>query len=312
MPYQMSLFKSGQGEIVTEVYSLAAHATLYFGDRLELLRQINDSGDKAQLIVTSPPYNVGKEYEEATSLDDYLQTQTETIKACLEILADNGSICWQVGHYIEGKNTEKEAFPLDLVLYPIFKSFNLILKNRIIWTFGHGLHETTRLSGRHETILWFVRSENYIFNLDPIRVPQKYPGKRAFRGSNKGKLSGNPEGKNPGDVWDMPNVKSNHIEKTEHPCQFPIGLVERLILALTNEGDLVVDPYAGSGTTLAAAVMRSRRAAGADTEESYIRIAHQRVRQALDGTLLYRDMNKPVYEPDAKSAIASVPLEWRE
>lgn len=312
MSNQMNLFKSSQPGILSEVYTPTADAVLFSGDRLELLKQIKESGDKARLIVTSPPYNVGKAYEKASSLEDYLQAQRETIAACLDILADNGSICWQVGHYIEGKSIEKEAFPLDLVLYPIFKSFNLILKNRIVWTFGHGLHEKMRFSGRHETILWFVRSENYIFNLDPIRIPQKYPGKRAFRGANKGKLSGNPEGKNPGDVWDIPNVKSNHVEKTEHPCQFPVGLVERLILALTNEGDLVVDPYVGAGTTIAASVMRSRRAAGADTEESYLHIARQRVQAAFEGNLPYRDMNKPVYAPDPRTAIASLPMEWQK
>jgi adenine-specific DNA-methyltransferase len=219
-------------------------------------------------------------------------------------------MCWQVGHYIEGSGAAKEAFPLDLVLYPVFKSFGLTLKNRIVWTFGHGLHEQFRFSGRHETILWFVKSDRYPFNLDAVRIPQKYPGKRAFRGANKGKPSGNPDGKNPSDVWDIPNVKSNHIEKTEHPCQFPIGLAERLVLALTNEGDLVVDPYIGVGSTAAAAILRGRHTAGADTELRYLEIARQRIEQAFDGTIPHRDMNKPVHEPDPNTAVASLPEEW--
>ena len=189
-----------------------------------LLDQIAHSGARAELVVTSPPYNTGKEYERQTSLEEYIASQRQTIAACLEILSPTGSICWQVGHYIAGMATNKEAFPLDLVLYPLFKSFGLKLRNRIVWYFGHGLHEKHRFTGRHETILWFTRDvEDYTFNLDPVRIPQKYPGKRAFRGPNKGKPSGNPLGKNPSDVWDMPNVKSNHVEKTEHPCQFPVG-----------------------------------------------------------------------------------------
>lgn len=307
---QLSLFGAAHNYKIVDHYHPEAEATLYHGDRLGLIGEIRQSGDRATLIVTSPPYNVGKAYEDKLDFEVYLEQQRETIAACVEILADNGSICWQVGHYIQGSGAGKEAFPLDIALYPIFKSVGLKLKNRIVWTFGHGLHEKTRLSGRHETILWFVKSDGYIFNLDPIRIPQKYPGKRAFRGSNKGKPSGHPDGKNPADVWDMPNVKSNHVEKTEHPCQFPIGLVERLVLALTNPRDLVLDPYIGSGTTAAAAIMHERRAAGADTEADYIEIARYRIEQAFDGTLPYRDMNKPVYEPDPNTSVASVPGEW--
>jgi len=310
---QMPLFHDPANHdalVISDTYAAGNRATLVHGDRLDLIHQIQDSGDKATLIATSPPYNIGKEYEDTLDFEIYIQQQEETIAACVEILADTGSICWQVGHYIDGNGATKEAYPLDLVLYPIFKSLGLKLKNRIVWTFGHGLHEKTRFSGRHETILWFVKSNDYIFNLDPVRVPQKYPGKRSFRGENKGKLSGNPNGKNPSDVWDMPNVKSNHVEKTEHPCQFPIALVERLILALTHPDDLVFDPYVGSGTTTAAAVMRDRRAAGVDVDAEYLNIAKERMQQAANGTLPYREMNKPLHKPDPNTAVASVPMEW--
>lgn len=291
----------------------ASHATIFHGDCLDLLEQIADHGAQAELIVTSPPYNVGKEYEKQTALDQYVEGQRNTISACVEILSETGSICWQVGHYIEGSGRDKEAFPLDLVLYPVFKAFGLKLRNRIVWHFGHGLHEQYRFTGRHETILWFTRdTTDYTFNLDPIRVPQKYPGKRAYRGPRKGTPSGNPMGKNPSDVWDMPNVKANHVEKTGHPCQFPIGLVQRLILGLTNPGDLVVDPYLGVGTTSAASVMSGRRCAGADTDEGYLCIARERTIQAYEGTLRYRPMNKAVYKPDGRTAVSRVPQEWQQ
>jgi adenine-specific DNA-methyltransferase len=311
---QMSLFHNdvSSEKKITEHYSSDSDVVLYHGDRLELINEIAIQGDRPTLIITSPPYNIGKEYEDNHDFDNYLEQQRATIEACVEILADNGSICWQVGHYIEGSGLNKEAFPLDLVLYPIFKSYGLKLKNRIVWTFGHGLHEKYRFSGRHETILWFVKSDDYIFNLDPIRVPQKYPGKRSFRGQNKGKPSGNPKGKNPSDIWDMPNVKANHIEKTEHPCQFPLGLVERFILGMTNPGNLVFDPYLGSGTTVAAAVKCDRRGAGSDTELEYLKIARNRVNQTLLGTLPYREMNKPIYTPDPNTSVASIPEEWMD
>jgi len=297
---------------VSDHYVPESRATLFHGDRLLLINEIERAGDKAELIVTSPPYNVGKEYEQRSPLEEYLELQRETIAACMRILSDTGSICWQVGHYIEGDGKDKEAFPLDLVLYPIFKEFGLRLKNRIIWTFGHGLHENFRLTGRHETILWFTRqANNYTFNLDPIRIPQKYPGKRAFRGEKKGQLSGNPLGKNPSDVWDMPNVKSNHIEKVDHPCQFPVGLIERLVLGLTNPDDLVLDPYAGVCTTVVAAVLHGRRAAGSDVVAKYLETGRVRVEMAFAGTLKTRDMNQPVYEPNPGNKLAQVPDEWK-
>lgn len=198
------------------------------------------------------------------------------------------------------------------MLYPVFKEFDLKLRNRIVWHFGHGYHERIRFSGRHETILWFTwDTEHYTFNLDPVRIPQKYPGKRQYKGPNKGELSGNPKGKNPSDVWEMPNCKANHPKKTEHPCQYPVALIERLVLALTNEGYLVVDPYIGSGTTAVAALRRGRRAAGSDIEEKYLEIAHKRLRQARSGTLKIRPLNKPVYKPKRTTSAARVPEEWK-
>jgi adenine-specific DNA-methyltransferase len=208
---------------------------------------------------------------------------------------------------------QQGGFSLDIALYEEFKRFGLKLRNRVVWRFGHGCHERVRFSGRHETILWFTRdTTRYTFNLDAVRVPQKYPGKRAYRGPNKGKPSGNPLGKNPSDVWEMPNVKANHVEKTEHVCQFPIALAERLILALTNKHDLVVDPYVGVGSTAVAALLHDRRCAGADIEPRYLIIAQERIDKARAGTLRVRPLNKPVYEPDPKTAVARVPEEWRD
>lgn len=301
-----------RGDInLADKFTSDADVTLFLGDRLKLLSQIEHEGMQAELIVTSPPYNIGKEYESRLPLEEYIEHQRKTIELCVGILSDTGSICWQVGHFIEGSGRNKEAFPLDLILYPIFKNFGLKLKNRIVWHFGHGLNENVRLTGRHETILWFTKdNDNYTFNLDPIRVPQKYPGKRAYRGKNKGKLTGNPLGKNPSDVWDMPNVKSNHIEKTEHPCQFPVALVERLVLSLTNEEDLVVDPYIGVGSTAVAGVIHNRRVAGADMVDKYLEIAKERVENAWIGELKTRPLNKPVYKPAPNSPLAKTPAEW--
>jgi len=260
-------------------------------DNLAFMRRLKS--ESMHLIVTSPPYNIGKEYERRTSNDLYIEQQAAAIAEAVRLLHPEGSICWQVGNGIDGG----EIFPLDILLYPIFKNHGLKLRNRIVWTFGHGLHCQKRLSGRHETILWFTKSDDYKFNLDPIRVPSKYPEKKHFKGPKKGSLSGNPLGKNPSDVWDIPNVKSNHVEKTDHPCQFPVGLVERLVLGLTNKGDSVLDPYLGVGSTAIAALKNGRHAYGCDVVQDYIDIAEQRIEALRNDELRVRPMNKPVFEP---------------
>lgn len=289
------------------VYRPRASVVLYTGDRLKLLAQIPN--DSARLIVTSPPYNLGKKYEDRLEFDAYLQHQRDTIRECVRILAADGSLCWQVGNHVGKKS---EIFPLDIFLYSICKSFGLKLRNRVIWCFEHGLHCKERLSGRYETVLWFTKTNDYVFNLDPIRVPQKYPGKKHFKGKKAGQYSCHPLGKNPGDVWQIPNVKHNHVEKTLHPCQFPIELVERLVLALTNAGDLVVDPYLGVGSAACAAVIHGRRAAGSDTCPEYISIARERVRLALSGKLRRRPLGRPVYQPSPNDRIARRPANWSE
>jgi adenine-specific DNA-methyltransferase len=261
-------------------------------DNLAFMRPLPDAS--VQLIVTSPPYNIGKSYERRSPLVEYVKAQAQVISECVRLLADGGSLCWQVGNHVD----KGEIFPLDMVLYPVFKEHDLRLRNRIVWHFEHGLHCRKRLSGRYETILWFTKGENYHFDVDPIRVPSKYPGKKYFKGPKVGQLSGNPLGKNPGDVWVFPNVKSNHVEKTSHPCQFPVELVERLVLSLTRPGDIVLDPYMGVGSSVVAAAMHDRIGYGCDVVESYVDIAWERLHELRAGTLKTRPMNKPVYDPN--------------
>jgi adenine-specific DNA-methyltransferase len=280
-------------------------AVIHLGDRLELLRAFPERS--VQLIITSPPYNIGKKYERRRSLQDYLAEQAATIEACYRVLRDGGSMCWQVGNHVNGSGGAQEVYPLDIVLYPVFKGLGLKLRNRVVWHFEHGLHCSKRLSGRHETIIWFTRGDEYVFNLDPIRVPQKYPGKKQYHGPRAGEYSCNPLGKNPGDVWVFPNVKHNHVEKTIHPCQFPVELVERFVLSCTNPGDIVVDPYAGVMTAVAAAVMHGRRGAGADVVEQYVRVGRERVQLARAGLLRVRPMSREVYRAPEGSAITRRP-----
>lgn len=292
------LFSSSNTQILTPIRQEAGNILELFPshhierrDNLSFMRGLAD--ESMHLIVTSPPYNLGKEYEKRRSQDCYIEEQVATIAEAVRLLHPKGSICWQVGNYVD----DGEIFPLDILLYQKFKDHGLQLRNRIVWTFGHGLHCQKRFSGRYETILWFTKSDDYTFNLDPIRIPSKYPEKKHFKGPKKGEVSSNPLGKNPSDIWDIPNVKANHVEKTLHPCQFPVALVERLVLALTDAGQNVLDPYLGVGSSAIAALKHERNAYGCDTMQEYIDIALDRIDQLAKGELRTRPMNKPVYDP---------------
>lgn len=290
-------------------------------DALLFMKQIPDESIK--LIITSPPYNVGKEYETVTSLQEYLSNMEPMLKEMVRILSSDGSICWEVGNYIDKTG---EVFPLDFFYYNLFKEMNLKLRNRIVWHFGHGLQCEKRFSGRYETILWFTKNNEYTFNLDDVRIPSKYPGKRAYKGEKKGQLSGNPKGKNPEDVWkatierlyddwdaciwDIPNCNSNHCEKTIHPCQFPVELVERCVLALTNEDDIVYDPFAGVGSTLIAALKNDRKAYGTELVKEYIEIGEDRIEKLRQETLKTRPIYQKIYEPSGHDKVSQYPIEW--
>ncbi|KUG20973.1 adenine-specific methyltransferase [hydrocarbon metagenome] len=286
---------------IAGAFSTGARAALYHGDCLAFLETIPD--ESLQLIVTSPPYNIGKEYEKRLEIDEYLAQQGSVIRECTRALRPEGSICWEVGNYVENG----EIVPLDILLYDCFRQNRLKLRNRIIWHFGHGLHCRRRFSGRYESILWFTKGDDYVFDLDAVRIPQKYPGKKHFQGTKAGEYSCNPAGKNPSDVWDIPNVKSNHIEKTCHPCQFPVALAERLVLALTREGDIVFDPFLGVGSTAVAGILNGRRVAGSEIVKKYYDIACERVMLAYEGSLRYRP-DRPVYEPPSSLALAKNPF----
>jgi len=244
---------------------------IYNMDCREGLKLIPDGS--VDLVITSPPYNIGKEYEKRQPISEYVSWMKQVIKECTRVVSNQGSVVFQLGNYVD----KGAVFPIDCILFPEFIKQGLIPRSRIVWTFGHGMHCSKRFSARYETALWFTKTDDYIFNLDAVRIPQKYPGKRHYKGANKGLLSGNPLGKNPSDVWEITNVKHNHPEKTEHPCQFPLDFANRIILSLTNKGGVALDPFMGSGTSAVAATMHHRDFIGFETESKYIEIANNRI-----------------------------------
>lgn len=305
-----------QPKVIEAHFSPENDATVICEDTLTACRALPTG--QFTLIVSSPPYNIGKAYERQVELSRYLDWQTTIIHRLVELLEPRGSLCWQVGNYVD----EGEVFPLDTLFYPIFKACGLQLRNRLIWHFDHGLHASRRFSGRYETMLWFTKTKDYKFNLDSIRVPSKYPGKRNYKGKDYGKPSGNPLGKNPSDFWEgladeweggvleIPNVKSNHCEKSIHPCQFPIELIERCVLAVTDPGDYVLDPFAGVGSALIAALKHERRAVGIDKEPQYCEATRQRIHSYYEGNLRIRPLGKPVHKPTGREKVAQLPMEW--
>lgn len=292
-------------------YKESHQVTLHYGDCMDLLKKL--PADSVDLVVTSPPYCIGKKYEDPhNDVESFKKQHICMFSELYRVVKPGGSVCWQVGYHI----SDKCVVPLDYLVYEIFTAYSehleypFILRNRIIWTFGHGLNSTNRFSGRHETILWFTKGAQTVFNLDEVRIPQKYPGKKYYKGPNKGKLSGNPLGKNPSDVWDIPNVKAKHVEKTDHPCQFPVALPQRLIKALTSPNDLILDPFMGSGTTGVAALLEGRRFAGAEIIKDYYDISVKRIKEAADGKAKIRE-DIPIIEPNPKAAVSKLPEEFR-
>ena len=288
------------------------------GDCLDAMQKLPDNS--IQLVLTSPPYGITTAYAKKSPLKKYLEWIKPIIHEIVRILAPTGAIAFQVGTYVDNK----EIYPLDMEFYPLFREYGLHLRNRIVWHFGSGFHARYRLSGRHETVMWWTASDEYTFNLDNIRVPQKEPGKIGYRGKKKGELSGNPLGKNPSDVWldlahqefdsalidQCPNVKGSHVEKTAHPCQMPIELCERCVLAWSKPGDIVLDPFAGVGSTLCAAVRNGRNALGLELSAEYVKCARERVQKCITGDLPFRPLGKRISEGNKRSR--ELPESWEK
>ena len=265
------------------------------------------TSESINLLLTSPPYFMGKDYDRSYRLEDFYADHNKIASDVERITKIQGSVCWQVGNHVD----KDSIFPLDIAVYEVFRSQReLFLKNRIVWHFGHGEHATRRFSGRYESILWYSKGPNPYFDLDNVRVPQKYPGKRHYKGPRRGEYSGNPFGKNPSDVWEIPNVKANHIEKTIHPCQFPIALAQRVVIALSPTGSSVMDPFAGSGSAGIAACLEGRRFIGAESSRRYCEIAESRYLHLKAGELSYRPIDRAIFKPGTNDANAKTPAHF--
>jgi adenine-specific DNA-methyltransferase len=234
------------------------------------------------LTITSPPYNIGKEYERSLPLPEYLKWSEEWISQVHRVSSKNGSFWLNLGYIaVEDKG---KAIPLPYLLWPHIPFF---LVQEVVWNYGAGVAARHSFSPRNEKFLWYARDQdNYVFNLDNVRDKDvKYPNQK-----KNGKLKCNPLGKNPTDVWNFPKVTSGSqrasVERTAHPAQFPIAIIERIIEACSNEGDLILDPFMGSGTTAEAALRLGRKVIGFELRADYIEIASQRLIQHSEITAI--------------------------
>ena len=226
------------------------------------------------LVITSPPYNIGKEYENVMSVEDYVNWTDCWITETCRLITGCGALLLNLGYIsVESKG---RAVPLP---YLLWDKVPLYLNQEIVWNYSAGVACKNYLSPRNEKILWYVKDkENYVFNLDAIRDPNvKYPHSKRH-----GKPRVNTLGKNPSDVWEIAKVTTgagrSSTERTAHPCQFPTDLIDRLVLGFSRKGDVVFDPFVGSGTTLESCIRHGRYCVGFEIRKDYCDIAVNRIK----------------------------------
>ena len=247
--------------------------TIIHGDTLQTLKKFPPN--KINLIITSPSYMLGKEYDKERSFEEYKKYHSDVIKECHRVLTEDGALYWNVA---QTPLENGEILPLGAIFYNILKEKKFYLKNWIIWHFEGGLNAKRRLTGRYENVLWMVKdTNNFVFNLDDIRITSKW---------DKDKRN-NPKGKNPTDfwpvdyVWEINRVVNVSKEKTAHPTQFPEKMIKRVIKASSNKGDIVMDIFSGSGTVMKVAQDEERKWIGIDKESKYCKIAQKRVMSSI-------------------------------
>ncbi len=266
---------------------MSGKAKLIHGDALSELKKLPKN--HFQLIFTSPPYNIGKEYEKIIlDWQDYSSYMSGVVKECRELLTSNGSIVFQLGNWV----LKDRRVPLDIKFFPLFENEGFYFQNRIIWHYNWGYHCSKRFSGRYETCLWFTKNREYYFNVDPVRIPQKYPKKKSYKGINKGSYSCNKLGKNPTDFWiadsfkhelvETPNITRNNPEKMDHPCQSPLKLINNFVLCLTREKDNILDPFGGVGSVVLSALLNNRSGWMIEKEKKYLDQAYLRIKKEND------------------------------
>ena len=250
---------------------------LYHADNAVIMNKLENSDFKVNLTVTSPPYNIGKEYENNLSVENYIAWSKSWIQSVYNITKDNGSFWLNIGYLkVNGKG---KAIPIT---YLLWDKIDFYLMQEIVWNYGAGVTAKKFFAPRNEKFLFYIKNEaDYIFNLDEVRDKNvKYPNQK-----KNGKLRCNPLGKNPTDVWKFPKVtsgeKRSSKERTSHPAQYPLGIIDRVVKVSSNLMDVVFDPFSGSGTTGIAAHGNYRIYIGVEISKDYCDLSIRRFENYL-------------------------------
>ena len=257
--------------ILGKPYFQAPNCLIYNMDCLEAIKLLPE--ELVALTVTSPPYNIGKEYEKLLLLDEYLNWCEQWIGEVYRVTVDRGAFWLNLG-YLSMRDRAK-AIPIS---YLLWDKVPFYLIQEVVWNYGAGVAGSKFFSPRNEKFLWYVKNQDkYTFNLDEVRDPNvKYPNQK-----KNGKIKVNLKGKNPTDVWQFPKVTSGKNraskERTAHPAQFPVSVVDRIIKSSSNLNEIVLDPFMGSGTTAIVALGLQRQVIGFEIRADYCEIVANRV-----------------------------------
>ncbi len=220
--------------------------------------------ESVSLVVADPPYNIGKNYgngSDVKQFDDYMKFTRIWLNHIYKLLKPDGTLYVFMGYKFVS------------YLYGILdKELGMFFNSWITWHYTQGMGKTKGFSPRHDDILMFTKSKDFVFNIDDIRVPQKYYRKR-----------NNMKGANPGDVWQFSHIHYSHPNRQNHPTQKPEGLIERIVRASSNEGDIVLDPFAGSGTTLRVCQQLGRKGVGIEINSEYVTLCKNRLQKKFVG-----------------------------
>jgi DNA modification methylase len=265
---------------------------IYLGDSLELLKQVEDNS--IDLVITSPPYADLKKYVDFEGIhpDKYVEWFLPICNEICRVIKPTGSFILNINDKVEGGFRHPYVFDL---ISEIHKRTELKMFERLFWNKMKGLPNKSRFGDRVEYLFWFAKSKDFYFNIDEMRVPYADKSIQRMKNPLKKRFSRNEENQNSNEYKDwspnpggaLPTTLVNISSESKriadnHVAVYPVELVKYFIKGSTKEGDLVLDPFMGTGTTAVSAKLLNRNYIGFDMQQSYIELAKLRIEKCLD------------------------------
>lgn len=250
--------------------SLSKHLVVV-QDSINYIKKIPDKS--VQLVIIDPPYNI----DMATwdTYGNYVEWASQWLFEVERVLTDSGSFVIFGGIQFEN---EKSGDLLELMHFIRHKT-NLKIVNLIIWYYKNGMSAHRFFANRHEEIVWYAKTKKYSFNLDSVRVPFDEKTKKVYMADKRLNPESIEKGKNPTNVWEIGRLNGNSKERVGHPTQKPVEIITRLVRALTNPGDVVLDFFAGSGTTTRVCIQENRHSVSVDIDPEFIKYFKRHLEQ---------------------------------